>query len=105
MFCTKLGELGFPLIAGRLEENRDEVIQYLIKNGWTKTHMAGQQWYTGEVSGHFYYSYGKMTNNHLRNTKGIEISKYGVMIAHWAADGNATTPRIYCSADEFVIYE
>ena len=44
MFCTKLGELGFPLIAGRLEENRDEVIQYLIKNGWTKADLTGHQW-------------------------------------------------------------
>ena len=64
--------------------------------------MTGYEWITTEQGSAMY---GKMTDNEIINTNGIEIINHGVYIAHIDANGDWTTPYLMCSADEFIIYE
>ena len=61
-----------------------------MKNKWTQE---------GKV-----HYFGKITDNRVRNAKGVKITPYGrVMITHFGQDGNLTKPWIDCTAGEFVI--
>ena len=103
MIVTKLGELNFPGVAVKLLKNKEEVIQYLIKNEWTPADMTSQ-WEAGEFDNHVL---GKETDGLglLRNTKGVMIYPCRVYIAHFNEDGGVTKPFIKCNAKKFKICE
>jgi hypothetical protein len=98
LIATKLGELDFPLIAAKLLENRDKVIQFLKDHKWTESDMTFQEWTT---SG-FWNMYGNVKDKRIRNSKGIKINKWGrVTIGQFNDRGFCTKSKISISVDEF----
>jgi hypothetical protein len=47
MFTNKVKEEGFNGTAYKLLEHKEEMIQYFLKNNWTKADMK-QEWHTDE---------------------------------------------------------
>ena len=74
-----------------------------MKYGWLLSDMTSH-WQTDQFNN---FCYGKMTGSDLINTNGISIYAHGsvVSIAYRDQDGVETEPRIWCTADEFVIFE
>jgi hypothetical protein len=76
-------------------------IKFLRENYWTIADMTDSEWGTDENE---IIVYGKMMDNHLSNTKGVEIHPLGsVCIGYWTKYGGMTRPIIFCSANEFGI--
>ena len=99
---TKVRQLGYHKTADKLEQKKAQAKQYLIKQNWTQADMTGHSWgkdYNEQIV------YGKMTSNHLRNTKGVCISPHGVMISYFDQGGYAISPKIWCSEFRFEIRE
>ena len=100
---AKTKQLGLTRLGDKLEENKSEFKQYLIKNKWTHADMNDYEWETDEDGDHVH---GKMTDNYLISTNGIRISTWpSVIISFFDQDGGLTTPYIGLRADGFTVYE
>jgi hypothetical protein len=103
MIISQLGELDFVMIADKLLENKQIIIQFFKHHNWLLSDMTSQ-WSTDRDG---YIVYGKITENLLRKTKGVTIyPNHGeVFICHFNQYGNYTKPYIRCEADKFIICE
>ena len=73
-------------MADRLEQNKDEFINYLRQNNWVETDMTESH----------------ITANKLSNTNGVRINRLGfAYIGRMDTWGGVTLPFICCTADEF----
>ena len=98
---TKLRELDLTQVADKMLENKDRVIEYFIKNNWTKADMKDHVWGKSEYNFHML---GKTKDNLLKNTNGVSIYD-GVCVGYWNKYANAIKPYICCTKDELIIYE
>ena len=64
--------------------------------------MNGHKWGKDKFENNVY---GKITDNFLRKTNGIKITKHGMHICHFGQDGGQTKPYIYCGEYGFEIRE
>ena len=100
MTVAKTKQVGLEKASDRLEQNKPLIKQYLKQNEWTADHITDHEW----VKNH----YGKMTDNKLRNTRGVCIISDGkVTIGHFTENGfvDKTKPRTTCTAFEFAVEE
>jgi hypothetical protein len=89
---AKARQNGFTKEANKLLENKMQVKQYLKNNSWTEPDMTGK-WKTDKFGD---FCYGKITNNDIRNSKGVWIIKGAVYVAHFDKNGRETKPWIFC---------
>ena len=90
-------------IYSRLEENKDILKQYLIKQNWTIKEMTGYEWVINPQ--YKWHMYGKITDNNFRDSKGIKITSVFVDISHFNRGGELIRPFIRCDRKRFEIYE
>ena len=101
---TKVRQEGLNDTAYRLDQNKHRIKQYLKNNKWLWSDMATHQWQ--RVQNDTTHVYGQITDNDLRNCKGICINYYGnVYIGYHDQYGRPTKPYIFCSEARFKINE
>ena len=64
--------------------------------------MNDSEWVLDQFENHLY---GHITDNYLRNTRGIGIFKNEVHVGFWNEIGDVVEPFIYCNTTDFVVYE
>jgi hypothetical protein len=65
--------------------NKNEVIEFLEKEGWTTFDMTNHTWFKDKNG---WLCYGPTTYGMLRDTKGIKITSIGVFIAYFKNDSS-----------------
>jgi hypothetical protein len=70
MLFWKLRQLGYTDLADKMNNNKNQVREYLRKQHWTPTDLTAHEWRIDEYGSHVF---GKVIDNDLVNTNGVSI--------------------------------
>ena len=101
ILLAKLEQIGQKGIADYIRKNNKQIKDFLRKYKWNIKDMTSHSW----VKPYSWDLYGNVTDNILRNTKGVKITNSDVTISHCGQHGYWTVPYIRCTPDEFYIIE